>query len=65
MDNNNYDCNCQEMNEARKPKRTFEQACKECNGIPHDVFARECMRRLEKRLKENGSLKSDDLPSNV
>lgn len=41
----------QEMNEARKPKRTFEQACKGLKTHTLDEFSNECMRRLEKMYK--------------
>lgn len=38
MEKNNENQPSQEMNEARKPKRTFEQACKECDAIPLKDF---------------------------
>lgn len=40
------------MNEAKRTKRTFEQACHECKAIPLSEFKREWMRRLHKKLKD-------------
>lgn len=51
MDKKQEASNPEEMNEARKPKRTFAQACKECKAVPLDEFCAEWMRRLEKRFK--------------
>lgn len=45
----------QEMNEARNPQRTFEQACRGLKTHTLDAFGNECIRRLEKRLTENGN----------
>lgn len=54
MDNNSYDCNCQEMNEARKPKRTFEQACRECNAVPLEEFEKEFWEAFEEEYRKHG-----------
>lgn len=54
MENNENNGSPQDMNEAQKPKRTFEQACKECNAVPFDKFKNEWMRQLNKALKDNG-----------
>ncbi len=56
MEKNNENQPSQEMNEARKPKRTFEEARKGLKLVTHDVFARECMKQLDQRLKEDGIL---------
>ncbi len=44
------------VNEGHKPKRTFEQACRECNAVSHEVFERELMRQLEIELKKRGKI---------
>ncbi len=44
------------MNKDHKPKRTFEQACRECKAVPLEEFANECMRRLEIELKKRGKI---------
>ncbi len=44
------------MNEGHKSKRTFEQACKECNAVPLEVFEREFMRQLEIELNKRGNI---------
>lgn len=41
----------QKMNENRKSKRTFEQACKECHAIPHEVFAKLLLQGIENYYK--------------
>lgn len=51
MDKKQETSNSQEMNEVRKPKRTFAQACKECKAVSLDEFCAEWMRRLENRFK--------------
>lgn len=56
MEKNKENQPSHEMNEARKPKRTFEQACKECNAVTHEVFEREFMRQLDIELKKYGKI---------
>lgn len=52
MDKKQETSNSQEMNEVRKPKRTFAQACKETRAIPHSKFVHDWMQQLEQRFKK-------------
>ena len=39
------------MNEATKPKRTFDEACRECHAVPLEDFKKEWMRQLHNKYK--------------
>lgn len=51
MDKKQETSNPEDMNEARKPKKSLKQRCKEMGAIPLDEFCAEWMRRLENRFK--------------
>lgn len=44
----------EDMNQIN-PKRTFAQACKECNAIPLSEFEAEWTRQLELHYKNKGN----------
>lgn len=46
--------NSQDMNEARKHKKSLKERCKEIGAIPFENFKKEWMRQLNKSLRENG-----------
>lgn len=48
------------MINAHNRKRTFAQACKECNAISMDEFVAEWMRQLELRFKNTSD--NSELP---
>lgn len=52
MDNKQEASNSQEMNEARKPKKSLKERCKEMGAIPHSKFAHDWMQQLEQRFKK-------------
>lgn len=54
MDKKQETSNAQEMNEASKPKRTFAQACKECNAIPLSQFEKEVSDAINEGYKNHG-----------
>ena len=43
---NNTNAEAHDMNEARKPKRTFDEACRECHAVSFDYFKKEWIRQL-------------------
>ena len=47
-----------ELNEARTSNRTFEEAKRACGERlhTHDEFSKECMKRLDQKLREHGLL---------
>ena len=54
METNENNANPQDMNEARKPKRTFDQACRECNAIPLKQFEKEFWDAFEAGYRKHG-----------
>ena len=54
METNENNANPQDMNEARKPKRTFDQACRECNAIPLKQFEKEFWNAFEAGYRKHG-----------
>ena len=47
METNENNANRQDMNEARKPKRTLEQALKEGNCVTFKEFEKEMWRQFD------------------
>lgn len=51
---NNINAEVHDMNEAKKSKRTFADACKECNAVTSTVFKQKFTQALNDKLRENG-----------
>ena len=54
METNEKNANSKEINEARKPKRTFDQACKEGNAIPLKQFEKEFWDAFKAGYRKHG-----------
>ena len=54
MDKKQKMSNSQEINEVRKPKRTFAQACKETRAIPLFQFEKELWDAFNEGYRKHG-----------